>query len=222
MLVNWRYLKTTAMLKHIPITPPPLISNNQVFAGYSFHFVRNIMFIKTRFTYMLILEDSVPNVCSLKKIWTQFSIHLLHRLCSMKSCLWFFNHLDPFLTLRLTQVKVIILYIFSYLKVSFLLVLHIVFNYCTTLSHFTPPRNGLKIVTSEKSQDNEPIDQHAIYFLYIVVWKKINPTLKMSVNIHFFGRKRSVFKERTDTETVNSLGNLFSLQNLSCVWLQQV
>lgn len=56
------------MLKHIPITPPPLISNNQVFAGYSFHFVRNIMFIKTRFTHMLILEDSVPNVCSLKKI----------------------------------------------------------------------------------------------------------------------------------------------------------
>lgn len=31
----------------------------------------------------------------------------------------------------------------------------------------------------------------------------------MSVNINFFGRKRSVFKERTDTETVNSLGNLF-------------
>lgn len=31
----------------------------------------------------------------------------------------------------------------------------------------------------------------------------------MSVNIHFCGRKRSVFKERTDTESVNSLGNLF-------------
>lgn len=33
----------------------------------------------------------------------------------------------------------------------------------------------------------------------------------MSVNIHFCGRKRSVFKERTDTDSVNSLGNLFFL-----------